>query len=186
MFICCYFSLLSDLFLLLHKAHKSISSPLSPFFSPLVLQSLLPFCALAFHVRSTLIYLCQFLFSFSYVCLCNRLCFMIFSYDSHLIGVICVSCCIFCHTLGGSVVLSNTDAVSLLLWAAAVAARSTCSLPVPAGPLPVPYMAWWPGTDFMHQEQPAGPLVCHVHLKDKFLEGCLGWKIEVWVVSVCN
>lgn len=143
MFICCYFSLLSDLFLLLHKAHKSISSPLSPFFSPLVLQSLLPFCALAFHVRSTLIYLCQFLFSFSYVCLCNRLCFMIFSYDSHLSGVICVSCCIFCHTLGGSVVLSNTDAVSLLLWAAAIAARSTCSLPVPAGPLPIP--AWLGG-----------------------------------------
>lgn len=78
MFVCCYFSLLPLISSFCSmQPTKYLISPLS-LFSPLVLQSLLPFCALAFHVHSTLIYLCQFLFSFSCVYLCNRLCFMIF------------------------------------------------------------------------------------------------------------
>lgn len=78
MFVCCYFSLLPLISSFCSmQPTKYLISPLS-LFSPLVLQSLLPFCVLAFHVHSTLIYLCQFLFSFSCVYLCNRLCFMIF------------------------------------------------------------------------------------------------------------
>lgn len=91
---------------------KYLISPLS-LFSPLVLQSLLPFCVLAFHVHSTLIYLCQFLFSFSCVYLCNRLCFMIFIWFPFNQCNLFVSYCIFCCTPGGSVVLSSAGAVSV-------------------------------------------------------------------------
>lgn len=113
MFVCCYFSLLPLISSFCSmQPTKYLISPLS-LFSPLVLQSLLPFCALAFHVHSTLIYLCQFLFSFSCVYLCNRLCFMIFIWFPFNQCNLSVSYCVFCCTTGGSVVLSSAGAVSV-------------------------------------------------------------------------